>query len=360
MMLTAAFSASAADSWKQNQEKKLDSLVLLRGLAVLLVCADHLMSWLYPDLEHLLNLMGRYGVHIFFVVSGFVIPLSLYKGKYIFFDYGRFLYKRSLRLQLPYIVSVCFTYLLILMSVFIRHTGTEETVWSLIQTFFYAHIPDINSPYWTLLVEVQYYFFIGLLFPLLISRPALAGVIFLTIPLLSYYFFGEASELSINFLGQSPFFFIGITGFMLYANIGRRWLNVLTILCLFFLVWCLSPFADFVSSLFVLLFIFCYRYPVPGWLQFPGRISYSVYLIHYPLAIHIVQFLAVKTGNMYKSGIFLFALVVVFVAGYLFYKLFEIPSEAWSAKVIYKQGNYPLHPPVKEQSSGEIEEVTVQ
>lgn len=347
--MATVFSSTAVDRRTQSPKKKLDNLILLRGIAVLLVVADHLMSWLYPNLEWLLNLMGRYGVHIFFVVSGFVIPLSLYKGKYITSDYARFLYKRFLRLQLPYIVSVCFTYLLILMSIFIRHTGTDETVWSFIKSFFYAHIPDINAPYWTLIVEVQYYFFIGLLFPLLISRPALAGVVFLSIPIFSYYFFGEASELSMNFLAQSPFFFIGIAGFMLYADIGYRWLNVLTVICLFFLVLYLSPFADFVSSLFSFLFIVYYTYPVSNWLQFPGRISYSVYLIHYPLCINIVEFLAVKTGNTYKSEIFLFALVVVFAVGYLFYRLIEMPSESRSAKVLYKQRNYyPLYLPVKE------------
>lgn len=360
MALTTALSATAGNSFIQSQKKKLDSLILLRGVAVLLVCADHLMSWLYPDLEKLLNLMGRYGVHIFFVVSGFVIPLSLYKGKYVTSDYGHFLYKRFLRLQLPYIASVCFTYLFVLVSVFIQHLGTEETVWSFLQTFFYAHIPNLNSPYWTLIVEVQYYFSIGLLFPLLLSRPALAGILFLFIPLLSYYLFGEASELSTNFLGQSPFFFIGITGFMLYADLGRPWLNIVTLTCLFALVLWLSPIADFVSSLLALSFILFYTYPVTEWLQFPGKVSYSVYLIHYPLSMYIIQFLAVKTGNTYKSAIFLFALLIVFTAGYLFYKWFEVPSEMASAKVKYKQGNYPLHPPVKEQSTGEIEEVTVQ
>ncbi|WP_461147988.1 acyltransferase family protein [Spirosoma pulveris] len=51
---------------------------------------------------NILHEYGKYGVQIFFVVSGFVIPLSLKKSNYDERGYPRFLWKRVLRLHPPY------------------------------------------------------------------------------------------------------------------------------------------------------------------------------------------------------------------------------------------------------------------
>ena len=49
---------------------------------------------------------GWLGVEMFFVVSGFVIPWALHRGGYRLKDYGRFLLKRVLRLDPPYVLSI--------------------------------------------------------------------------------------------------------------------------------------------------------------------------------------------------------------------------------------------------------------
>lgn len=92
-------------------KNKLDSLDLLRGIAVLAVCFCHFGgalssgNWL-AEIFGYLHTYGKYGVHVFFVISGFVIPLSLNKSQYTINQYGHFLLKRFVRLHPPYLVAL--------------------------------------------------------------------------------------------------------------------------------------------------------------------------------------------------------------------------------------------------------------
>src|ERR1035441_2897196 len=55
-------------------------------------------GWLYRSGKY-----GWLGVEIFFVISGFIIPYSLYKAGYRVSDFTRFLLKRIARLDPPYL-----------------------------------------------------------------------------------------------------------------------------------------------------------------------------------------------------------------------------------------------------------------
>jgi len=46
-----------------------------------------------------------------FVISGFVIPWSLYRSQYVLRDYPKFLLKRNVRLYPPYLASIAITIL---------------------------------------------------------------------------------------------------------------------------------------------------------------------------------------------------------------------------------------------------------
>jgi peptidoglycan/LPS O-acetylase OafA/YrhL len=56
-------------------------------------------SWLPAWLERIMAL-GRLGVDVFFVLSGYVIAFSVRNGSYTFAFLGRFAVKRSVRLDL--------------------------------------------------------------------------------------------------------------------------------------------------------------------------------------------------------------------------------------------------------------------
>ena len=71
----------------------------LRALAVLSVLVFHAFPTLLPG--------GFIGVDVFFVISGFVLPLSLFNSGYRLPDAGRYLLKRFTRLFPPALASMC-------------------------------------------------------------------------------------------------------------------------------------------------------------------------------------------------------------------------------------------------------------
>src|SRR5262245_2564074 len=86
---------------------------VLRGPASLAVCWFHLTRFHYnvPDRRvfHLLRQTGDYGwlgVEVFFVISGFVIPYSLYRARYRVRDFFMYLARRIVRLDPPYLAAI--------------------------------------------------------------------------------------------------------------------------------------------------------------------------------------------------------------------------------------------------------------
>ncbi len=119
---------------------------------------------------------GYLGVDIFFVISGFVIPWSLYRSRYVLRDYPRFVLKRNVRLYPPYLASIAITILatnFVLVPLFhiprMTITG-RDLLWHFAYLNDLVHVPWVNVVYWTLAIEFQWYLLIGLVLPLLASR----------------------------------------------------------------------------------------------------------------------------------------------------------------------------------------------
>src|SRR5579862_7379467 len=93
-----------------NQDPKtqrLHTVHTLRGLAALGVVWYH-FAYL-SGLKTWLGLTGKYGnlgVPVLFVISGFILPYSLWQGHYRLSDFGRFVAKRVIRLDPPYLVAI--------------------------------------------------------------------------------------------------------------------------------------------------------------------------------------------------------------------------------------------------------------
>lgn len=86
----------------------------LRGGAAFLVMLFHATNTVsnYP-VNQLIRGSGAYGilgVSVFFVISGFIIPYSLWRSGYVFSTHWKnFLRKRMLRLAPAYVFSIVFT-----------------------------------------------------------------------------------------------------------------------------------------------------------------------------------------------------------------------------------------------------------
>jgi len=177
---------------------------------------------------------GIFGVHLFFIISGFVIPLSIENG-----SVRKFIISRITRLYPAYWFCVIFTFLVILFWGNPFYSATvHQLIANLTMVQKYLGVEDIDGVYWSLLVELKFYALI-ILFLLMNKKFNIslerATACWLVITLLLAPFLNSGSHLIrvINFfaIGQwSSFFIAGIVFYLIYSKgMSYKYLGMLTI-----------------------------------------------------------------------------------------------------------------------------------
>jgi len=91
---------------------KIEIIEVLRGLASLAVVLFHMTNQMTGPITVIIHSYGWLGVHVFFVISGCVIPLALYNLDYKTQQFPRFFLKRLVRLEPAYLSSIILTLVL--------------------------------------------------------------------------------------------------------------------------------------------------------------------------------------------------------------------------------------------------------
>lgn len=87
-----------------SPERRLDGLQLGRAIAALSVVATHAIAHPFPGAPGLSHLLGRYGVTLFFVISGYIMVRTTGSGP---FDRRAFLWRRIVRIvPIYYLVNL--------------------------------------------------------------------------------------------------------------------------------------------------------------------------------------------------------------------------------------------------------------
>lgn len=160
-----------------NNTNRLHFLDGLRGVAILLVVVYHtyseawanLVPFFTPTYDLLIVKYGSHGVPLFFIISGFVISMSLEKCK----SFGDFMFKRWLRL-FPAMLIASILILITAPLLTSRPLGTPYVVdifpgiTFIAPTFFQAIFNNnqtmLEGGFWSLFVEVKFYIVAGLLY----------------------------------------------------------------------------------------------------------------------------------------------------------------------------------------------------
>jgi peptidoglycan/LPS O-acetylase OafA/YrhL len=172
--------------WSTHFHRRFAFVDALRGFAALSVVLYHayegshitgLLAHLPAWVTYLLK-QGGIGVAVFFVLSGFVISHSVASSRVTFPFVGRFMLRRSIRLEPPYWLAIVLAICFALLSARVL-PGKEPPSYSAGQIA--AHIfylqemlgyTEINFVFWTLCQEVQFYFVYVLLLALSRNDPA--------------------------------------------------------------------------------------------------------------------------------------------------------------------------------------------
>ena len=333
-----------------NTPNRIEKIDFLRGIAALSVALMHLSSSTLPEVKlnylHEFLYYGKYGVQVFFVISGFIIPFSLYKNQYHLQHYFKNVWKRFLRINPPAYINLLFLFLLqgiafLIAGQFIEgiiDMNTTSVIGNLTFTVDFLNTSWFFPPYWTLEAEWQFYIIIGLLFPLLMKLKDWANCILLIgISLLSLF-----KDFALLFT-YSSFFAVGILLFLHKEKRIRTLFFCMTSLTLFSLCWYTRGTVEaivFAIAFGVIYAPYSFYHTITDYL---GKISYSLYITHFLVLIYM-DLLFKRIGlihlHEYEWGKFILLAINLFVAlifAHYFYKYIEKPFLKYSRKITWKK-----------------------
>lgn len=316
-----------------ENDKTIYSIVYLRAIAALAVCAIHFKINTGIALNKVIDYIidnGHQGVTVFFVISGFILPLSLYRKGYKITDFFHFILKRSLRVDPPFWFSILLLFTIGFYPLSLLKFSTLLChITYTIPLFKGQHW--FSDVYWTLSIEFQFYLILGLLFSVLIKVPRFIALSILI--LASYYCLQFTVRwFIISYVYQFVFGFIAFLGYTHLIRAKEFWLTFV----LFTLLICLTK--SIMSGLipcFTVLAIMLIR---PGKVEpvgnFLGTISYSIYLVHMP----VIAFVRHIFSGYNLTPVTLCSLYIIAIvpSAYLMYLLVEQPALKLSKKVFLK------------------------
>ncbi|HKY15747.1 MAG TPA: acyltransferase [Microthrixaceae bacterium] len=328
--------------------RRLRALDALRGIAAMAVVVFHYSIGFdgpdyFPGYEKALFAFGggRYGVSLFFMISGFVILWSLERVRHV----GEFAYSRFSRLFPPYWGSMLIVSAYILFAEQVLDAGIDDKLgftwqqWlanlTMVPTWFGQ--PELDGAYWTLSVEMTFYLVVGVLYMLGLTKPnrivwTLLGAWVLDVGLGSLAVLASGESLSTI----DDFMYLFIAGMALFTLFQRpqqhRWIKL-------FLVFSV-PLVDLSRSvdtavvvgaaIVVTMYLAVFghlRVLESKPLLWLGSISYSIYLVHaYPGYITIKLLL---DAGWNRNLAILVAIAQTMVLAIGLNKLVEKPVTRW-------------------------------
>ncbi len=263
------------------------------------------------------------GVHLFFIISGYLIYRSSINRSTINFAINRFI-----RLYPTYWVCVTITFLLVgFLGLPGREVSFNEFVLNLLMFHHLIQVPDVDGVYWTLQVELFFYFIIAVLLmvgSLKYLYVTLFAVSLVTISM-KFNFFDSNGVLNILTLhGYASLFLLGVG-----SEYSQRYRSIFPVLFPMLLIFFTFKISE---SIFVFVIFFLFQYSLLSRVSTPrnvmvsvfsffGKISYPLYLLHqnigYSLIIHLSTYVSIYVS-------IIITLILVCLLSYIVHNLVEV------------------------------------
>jgi len=331
---------------RRTTAHRLEGLDALRGLAAVSVMAYHYTSWYSqamgghpPPGVSLMFPNGNLGVELFFIISGFVIYMTLERGDSL----SGFLFSRFVRLWPAFLASMTLT---ILISTAFGDFDPKDNAARIIVNLTMApelfNTRAIDGSYWSLSFELAFYLLAGGVFFILRPRgPEFSCAIWL---LIAVAMRGAASRCSVQLvqLTAAPFCQLFVIGIMLFRlRAGQATVATWAVLAVAFAMTLLGPdavlhplptlgYSSVILGFAVLVWLATMPWPrspmaVP--LLFFGRISYPLYLVHQEVGLSVIARLEVS-GVTPNIAVATTAALAIFAAWAISAGV-ECPLQAW-------------------------------
>jgi len=327
---------------KSKDAGHIPSIDLLRGLASISVCLFHFViisRLVFPSFFRDVFSYGHLGVQVFFVISGFVIPYSMYKGDYSLKKIKVFFQKRLVRLEPPYIASILLVFLLNFLFYLSPywHEDLIDVGWK--QLFFHFGYLNsvfqegwINQVYWSLGIEFQYYILMAFIFYFINHKTYIWFISFVFLLLLAFFIPTQSYIFT-----HLPFFILGILIFRFLTKKDSIRTFIFFLVTTFLVIYFQdsSNISFVLAGLFPFVFFFVFKKTSKIGV-FLGNISYSLYLIHIPIGQRLIRIGSDYTHNIYtETLLILLTLVITITCSYVFYRLIENPTKHFTKRFKY-------------------------
>jgi peptidoglycan/LPS O-acetylase OafA/YrhL len=277
----------------------------LRGVAAVMVVFFHFTMG-RPE-GNLGFRLGATGVDLFFIISGFVIFMTLSKTE----SASDFVANRISRLYPTYWAAVTFTFLVKCLHVGRGVSGADvkQYLGNLTMFQFYLSIPDLDDPYWTMILEMTFYVVILLVFlanwQQYLEPVGVIGVLGLAVGshYFSYHKLIYVTYYYVPFLTFAPLFLAGILFYKIYvtrAALPARYLGLAMCLLSQFWLFKFGRSHNYISEKEYLLMLVVYfglftlfvrgnlAFLVSRVTLFFGKISFALYLVHEYVSLNVV------------------------------------------------------------------------
>ncbi|MGO1460783.1 MAG: acyltransferase family protein [Marinobacter sp.] len=320
-----------------RSQARLGSLDALRGLAAFGVVLFHYLPYYDKlfghsfDLPPLLTdtlLFGRYGVHLFFILSGFVIFMTLERTR----NAAWFGLARGVRLMPALWTGIALTFVSVhFFGPESRAVSLETAILNATLLHEYLGAEHVDGAYWSLVIEVTFYSWMALLFYTLRgwSRLRLAFWAWMLVSYAGVIWWKQIPDnleflvKDLMFVKYAPLFMGGMLIFRIHRY-GRPAMGDALLLAL---AVCHGLLAyKFPYSLFVLGCFAVFALAVAGhlnWLAnkpmlWLGSLSYSLYLVHQNIGYGVIT-LSYKAGLPGWLGVCLAITTAVALASLIHY-----------------------------------------
>lgn len=305
---------------------RITELDALRGIAAVSVLLFHYTSLYRKEFgldfsENWDWTYGHHGVQLFFVISGFVIFMSLHHVKSV----SEFFFKRFIRLYPTYWACLLITIIFCVVFDYQKVDLSWEVIIfniSMFQSVF--HVANIDGSYWSLLPELLFYIVMAVVYHLkILSKIKIIAIIWILLMLLST-FRPSVLDVLLN-LRFGMFFIAGIMFYRIRFEKSNILEHLMILACLFSVYFVRKDVEYLLASavIFIIFYLFIYgklSFLNKKILLFLGYISYPLYLLHQNIGFILINKLKSFGVHEVVAIGFAFAVMVVmawFVVDYI-------------------------------------------
>lgn len=324
---------------RNSRLERLSQIDALRGVAAVLVLLFHFTVRFWEQYGHdevfFFNVpFGQYGVDIFFVISGFVIFLTLHRlANSIAYIKSRFL--RIFPLFWCVVLFEIVVQLYIAPAEMSKGLSHFEMLanFSLVHQYFY--IPSINGVYWTLAFEFSFYFWILVCFKL-VPEHRRELIVFLwvlfsvAVFMIDDYFLQSGIPYRLQLVFLLCYSHLFAAGIVLYCSYRDKLTRLRVLMLIFFIVshFYIHGSLAGVMAITAIVAVYLASHNALWFLQnrvaiYLGTISYSLYLVHQNIGHIVMKRVFVAGYGQIEAMVLAIAISILLASALTF--LFERP-----------------------------------